>query len=85
MPPKPKGKGNKTRGFTLRLPILMSEEVCGKKAGVCSPYKALDESVTEDEPADGQVPDSNQMETMMSMLLDLSSRLPATEKTPYSR
>ena len=42
--------------------------------------QALNESVTEDEPACSQALDSNQMKTMMNMLLDMSSQLLATEE-----
>ena len=41
--------------------------------------QALDELVIEDEPAIGQSLDSNQMETIMNMLVAISSRCQATE------
>ena len=43
--------------------------------------QALDESVTDDEPAGSQTQDSNQMEAMMNMLVDLSYQLQATEES----
>ena len=77
MPPKPKGKGRNSKGVALSAsPIKPLKKAVVQNQVIVPLLQYLDETVTE-EPGSSQVWD--QLETMMHMLLDLSSRFQAIE------
>ena len=72
MPPKPNGKGMKARRLALSVSFAkVARNSVGCKHVPVTLTQALDESLAADEPVSGQVPVSDQLETMTHMLVDL--------------
>ena len=80
MPPKPQGKGMRSKRVivTFSLAKWVRKAVGCKQAPVAF-TQALDESLTEVDPISGQDSVFQQLEMMMTVLADLTSRVKANE------